>query len=73
MFTITQEDLEEEQKKSGVSGTPLTPLEFLLSCSYNSKDFRQIALEAFAFFIKEPVTFLYDYKVIVIGDPEMES
>lgn len=68
MFTITQQDLIDEQTKHGGVGKPLTPLEFLLSCSYNNGEFREMALKGFEFFIREPVTFLYENKTIIIGD-----
>lgn len=47
-----------------------TPLEFLLNNCYNHKDYEQIVRDAFEFFTKEPVTFLYDEKLIWIGGPE---
>lgn len=47
-----------------------TPLEFLLNNCYNNKEYEELTKEAFNFFIKEPVIFLYDIKAIWIGSLE---
>ena len=74
LLTITQEELEDEfLNKINENGEPLTaptPLEFLLTTSYHNKEIEKIAKDAFYFFIKEPITFLYDKKEILIGDLE---
>ena len=74
LLTITQEELEDEfLNKTNENGEPLTvptPLEFLLATSYHNKEIEQVAKDAFYFFIKEPITFLYDRKEILIGDLE---
>ena len=74
LLTITQEELEDEfLNKINENGEPLTaptPLEFLLTTSYHNKEIEKIAKDAFCFFIKEPITFLYDRKEILIGDLE---
>jgi hypothetical protein len=71
ILTITQEELEMEfnknKKQSGIEKPP-TPLEFLLSCAYNSTDFKEKSLLAFEFFTKEKVLYLYEDKKILIGD-----
>lgn len=72
LLTISQEDLEEEQKNNKSGEKALTPLEFLLNCSYNNEDFKIIAQAAFMQFIREPITFLFEEKKIVIGDLETE-
>lgn len=59
------EDIFVEQKQE-LENYP-TPLEFLLANSYNSKEYEQLAKEAFSFFIREEVVFLYDLKAIWIG------
>jgi hypothetical protein len=45
-------------------------MEFLLCNSYNNKEYEKIAKEAFRFFIHDEVTFLYELKIILIGDLE---
>ena len=74
LLTITQEELEDEfLNKINENGEPLTaptPLEFLLITSYHNKEIEKIAKDAFYFFIKEPITFLYDRKEILIGNLE---
>lgn len=72
LLTISQEDLEDEQRKNKQEGAVLTPLEFLLNCAYNSEDFKIIAQAAFMQFIREPVTFLFEEKKIIIGNLETE-
>lgn len=72
LLTISQEDLEDEQRKNKQEGPVLTPLEFLLNCAYNSEDFRTITQAAFMQFIHEPVTFLFEEKKIIIGNLETE-
>ena len=72
LLTITQEDIADENKKKGITDEPLTSFEFLLSCVYNSVDFKKIAEEAFMLFIKEPVTFLCEKKIVIIGNVEQE-
>ena len=65
LLTISQEELEESSKGNE---KPLTPLEFLLSCSYYSLEFREKAIDAFQLFTKKEVTFLFDEKALVVGD-----
>ncbi len=69
LLTITQEDIEDDFVEKGVDLKELlTPMEYILNISYNNKDYEIIAKKAFSFFIKEEVHFLYDQKMIVIGD-----
>lgn len=74
LLTISQEELEDEYlKKDGQdandSNIP-TPFEFLLINCYHDKTLEKITKEAFYFFIKEEVTFLYELKKILIGNVE---
>lgn len=70
LLTISQEELEDEyiKKKKGNDFDVPTPLEFLLANSYHDKNFEKIAKEAFYFFTKQKVDFLYEKKLILIGD-----
>ena len=75
LLTLSQEELEDdfiqqkEKKKIMDSSFDVpTPLEYILINSYNNKEFEKMALLAFQFFIKQPVTFIYDRKAILIGD-----
>ena len=43
-----------------------------MSNSYHNKEFEKIAKDAFYFFTKQEVTFLYDKKLILIGKLEKE-
>ena len=67
ILTVTQEELYAEQQKNNPNKRLLTPLEFLLSCSYQDVNFRIAAQQAFMVFINEPVAFLYEEKKILIG------
>ena len=73
LLCITKEDIQDEftEKKIEVDHFPL-PLEYLLSTSQKSAQVEQILKQAFRFFLHEEVTFLYDVKVLVIGDLQEE-
>lgn len=66
------EDLFQDQIKEDKNFKIPNPYEFLLSNAYNNSEYEQLAKEAFYFFTKKPVTFLYDQKKILIGDIETE-
>lgn len=77
LLTYSQEDIEDfyfeqAQKSNGENGATNkkipTPLEFVLINSYQSKDFEALIKEAFLFFIHEPITFLYEQKMLLVGD-----
>jgi hypothetical protein len=58
-------------KKSGKDvETYPTPYEFLLANCYNSKEFRELTIEAFECFCHTKVAFLFEDKKIIIGDVE---
>lgn len=68
ILTISQEELEDEYRKNKMElRNVLTPLEYLLNTSYNDKQIEKLSLEAFEFFLHEPVTFLYEKKKVLIG------
>lgn len=68
ILTLSQEEIEDEFVEEKRSGDFLTPLEYLLNMAYNSKEMELLTKQAFLFFIKEPVHFLYEQKKIVVGD-----
>lgn len=69
VLTYSQEEIEDEfvQAKKSLDKFP-TPFEFLLNNSYHHKEYEKMAIEAFQFFIKQKVTFLYEQKLIIVGD-----
>ena len=69
LLTYSQEEVEDEflSVKKQLDKYP-TPIEFMLSNSYHSKEYEKLCYEAFQFFLHEPVTFLYEKKLIIIGD-----
>ena len=71
ILTITAEDIQDELKKAGKEMDVYpTPFEFLLGNCYNSKDFRDLTIEAFEFFCHTKVAFLFEEKKMIIGDLE---
>ena len=71
LLTISQDDIQDEMAKKIEEGKPLpTPFEFLLINCYHSAEFRQVAIEAFEFFLHEQVNFFYEQKMLVIGKLE---
>ena len=80
LLTLSQEDLEDifiknnkdkDFKDYDKFKVP-TPFEYLLANSYHNKEVEEIAKEAFHFFTKQQVTFIYEEKRILIGDLEEE-
>ena len=71
ILTITAEDIQDELKKAGKEMDVYpTPFEFLLGNCYNSKEFRELTIEAFEFFCHTKVAFLFEEKKIIVGDLE---
>lgn len=71
-LTRSVEDLEDLYQKKGVEGEIPTPLQVILGFSMLGADNMKVMQEAFTFFIKEPVTFLFETQAILIGEPEEE-
>lgn len=71
LLTISQEDIEDmrREKELPIDVMP-TPLEYLFDIIKDSEDSKQIAINAFKFFIHEEVIFLPEQKMIVIGNME---
>ena len=71
ILTYSQEEIEDiyVKEKKDLSSFP-TPIEFLLNNCYHNKDYEIICKEAFKFFLKADVDFLYDKKMILIGRVE---
>lgn len=73
ILTFSQEEIEDAYAESNIKIDTLpTPYEFLLANVYKDKEYKEIAEKAFEFFIKEPVTFLIEQKMIMIGDINTE-
>ena len=69
ILTLSQEEVEDDFVEREMDLKELlTPLEYLLNNACNSKEIEKLTKEAFQFFIKEEITFLYDQKIIIIGD-----
>ena len=71
LLTLTQEDIRDEVKdKLGEGDVAPTPFEYLMaSCQY-IKGFATIMREAFQFFCKTDIVFLFAEKKIIIGNVE---
>lgn len=71
ILTQSQEEIEDEflEAKRPLDKYP-TPFEFLLNNSYHNKDYEKLAKESFQFFIHQEVTFLYEQKLVIVGNLE---
>ena len=69
VLTYSQEEVEDEflADKRPLEKYP-TPLEFMLNNSYHNKQYEAICKKAFQFFIHDEVNFLYEQKLIVVGN-----
>lgn len=69
LLTYSQEEIEDEflEAKKPLKSYP-SPFEFMLGNSYNNKDYERLCKEAFYFFLRQEVIFLYGEKIIVIGN-----
>lgn len=70
LLTISQEEIEDLYIEKNIEDKMITPLEYILALSYQDKSFLKTALDGFEFFIHEKVHFLFEQKMIVIGDLE---
>lgn len=71
ILTYSQEEIEDlyVKEKKEVSIFP-TPIEFMLNNCYHSAQYEATCKEAFQFFLKTEVNFLYEQKKIIIGNLE---
>ena len=69
VLTYSQEEVEDEflAAKKPLEKYP-TPLEFMLNNSYHNEQYEAICKKAFQFFIHDEVNFLYEQKLIVVGN-----
>ncbi len=75
LLTLSQEEIEDMFQKQMVEDPKFqvpTPFEFLLLNAYSNQEYEALAERAFKFFIKKPITFLYEQKLILVGDLEGE-
>ena len=71
LLTISQEEIEDEYVEKNLDMADLlNPLEYILNNAYNVEGFDLLVKKAFYFFIKKEVHFLFEQKMIVIGDIE---
>jgi hypothetical protein len=71
ILCISQEEIEDEAVKKNPDATEfLSPIEYLLAACYQNEQIKQIMKQGLEFFLKTPVTFLFDLKAILIGDIE---
>ena len=80
LLTLSQEDLEDifikDNKEKDFNSYDQfqvpTPFEYLLANSYHNKEIEELSKEAFYFFTKQEITFLYKQGLILIGNLEEE-
>lgn len=72
ILTYSQEEIEDifVEEKKDLSSFP-TPMEFMLNNCYHSKEFERLCKQAFKFFLRTKVEFIYEEKKIIIGDLEL--
>jgi hypothetical protein len=72
ILTISHEDISYEyHKKNKDTKNIPTPFEFLFINCYHDQNFKRITEEAFEFFTRLKPIFLYEEKIIVLGDLDM--
>ena len=69
---VSYEELDDKWFDDGKKDPTHTPFEYLFNICSQDKRIENLAIEAFNFFIHEKVSFLYDLKIICIGDLEEE-
>ena len=74
LLTYAQEEIEDDyvENKLDLKNLP-TPWQYLMANAYHNEEFKKVAKEAFLFFIKEPVTFLFEQNMILIGDIKTQT
>lgn len=72
LFTMTQEELDEEYLKDRNTTDVPTPFQYILINYYHSEELQEIIKEAFNFFIHEPVTIVPEIEMLLIGKSEEE-
>lgn len=71
LLCISQEEIEDEVVEKNSEATNfLTPIEYLLASCFQNPEIKKVMEKGFEFFLKTPVTFLYDMKAILIGKLE---
>ena len=69
ILTMTQEEIEDEFIKQEKNFKELpTPFEFMLNNAFHDQRVEKLTKESFEFFIHEEVLFLYEQKLVIIGD-----
>jgi len=69
ILTLSQEEIEDDYNEKGLDlKNILTPFEYILNNAFHSKEFYDLMVQAFEFFIHEQVTPVYDQKKLIIGD-----
>lgn len=71
IFTISQEELEDEFVQKGVEIERVpSPYEYALASCYNSEEFLEIFKNAFKFFTKEEITPIFKVGIFIVGNLE---
>ena len=69
VLTLSQEEIEDEYRRANLDINNLpNPFEYLMTNTYNSLQFRKLVEDAFLLFTKEKVIFLFDKKLLAVGD-----
>lgn len=69
VLTLSQEEIEDEYRRANLDINNLpNPFEYLMTNAYNSLQFRKLVEDAFLLFTKEKIIFLFDKKLLAVGD-----
>ena len=71
ILTYSQEEIEDiyVKEKRDLTSFP-TPIEFMLNNCYHNQNYDRLCKQAFKFFLKTDVDFLYEKKTIIVGGLE---
>lgn len=72
LFTISQEDLEDEYSKDSRIKKIPTPFEYLMLNYYQGGEIQQHILDGFKLFLHEPVTIVPEISMLLVGKAEDE-
>ena len=72
LFTISQEDLEDEYSKDSKIKKIPTPFEYLMLNYYQGGEIQQHILDGFKLFLHEPVTIVPEISMLLVGKAEDE-
>lgn len=68
LLTLTQDDIADEMAERKIEGTAPAPFDYIMMNCQANEQFRELAEEAFQFFVREKANFIFDNGMIIFGD-----